>query len=61
MKQKIRKHWEALLIQLAIYILLDRNISRSAVVSRRDNNRMWGMSEELEAIRNRILDEYNNI
>ncbi|EPJ91386.1 hypothetical protein [Pseudomonas psychrophila] len=39
---------------LAAKILIDRNVQRSAVVSRRDNNDMWAMAEKLEAIAKRI-------
>ena len=40
MKQLIRRKLEAWLILLAAKILIDRNVQRSAVVSRRDNNDM---------------------
>ncbi|WP_369781527.1 hypothetical protein [Pseudomonas sp. WC2401] len=43
---------------LAAKILIDRNVQRSAVVSRRDNNDMWAMAEKLEAIAKRISKNY---
>lgn len=49
---------EAWMIRLAAKILMDRNVQRSAVVSRRDNNDMWSMAEKLEAIADRISTNY---
>ena len=58
MKRLIPRTFEAWLILLAAKILIDRNVQRSAVVSRRDNNDMWGMAEQLEAIAKRISSNY---
>ena len=58
MKQLIRRKLEAWLILLAAKLLIDRNVQRSAVVSRRDNNDMWAMAEKLEAIAKRISKKY---
>ena len=58
MKRLIRRKIEAWLILLAAKILIGRNVQRSAVVSRRDNNAMWGMAEQLEAIAKRISKKY---
>lgn len=58
MKRLIRRKIEAWLILLAAKILIDRNVQRSAVVSRRDNNDMWAMAEKLEAIAKRINKKY---
>lgn len=58
MRHPIRKRWEVFLIRIARWILYERNLPRSAVVSRRDNNDMWYMAEKLEAIENRMMDEY---
>lgn len=58
MKRLIRRKIEAWLILLAAKILIDRNVQRSAVVSRRDNNDMWAMAEKLEAIAKRISKKY---
>jgi len=43
---------------LAAGILIGRNVQRSPVVSRRDNNDMWSMAEKLEAIAKRISTKY---
>ena len=58
MKRLIRRKIEAWLILLAAKILTGRNVQRSAVVSRRDNNAMWTMAEQLEAIAKRINKKY---
>jgi hypothetical protein len=58
MKRYFRRKFEAWLILLAAKILIDRNVQRAAVVSRRDNNDMWGMAEQLEAIAMRINKSY---
>ena len=58
MKDWVSRHFEAWLILLAAKILLDRNVQRSAVVSRRDNNEMWYMAEKLEQIAKRIRNKY---
>ncbi|CAM3074182.1 hypothetical protein SAMN04490207_6154 [Pseudomonas gessardii] len=57
-KRFFRRKAEAWLIQLAAKILIDRNVQRAAVVSRRDNNDMWSMAEKLEAIAQRISKNY---
>ena len=57
-KRLLRRRIEAWLILLAAKILIDRNVQRSAVVSRRDNNDMWAMAEKLEAIAKRISKNY---
>lgn len=58
MKRFFRRKVEAWLIILAAKILIDRNVQRAAVVSRRDNNDMWRMAEQLEAIAQRISKNY---
>ena len=58
MKRLIRRKIEAWLILLVAKILIGRNVQRSAVVSRRDNNAMWGMAEQLEVIAKRISKNY---
>ncbi|WP_426783099.1 hypothetical protein [Pseudomonas atacamensis] len=58
MKRFVRRKLEAWLILLAAKILMDRNVQRSPVVSRRDNNDMWAMAEKLEAIATRISKKY---
>lgn len=59
MKQAIRRKLEAWLILLAAKILIGRNVLRSEVVSRRDNNDMWAMAEQLETIAQRICKKYS--
>ena len=61
MKQKIRKRFEVLLIKIAKWILMERNVPRSMVVSRRDNNDMWYMAEKLDSICDRMIDEYKHV
>ena len=58
MKRFIRRKFEAWMILLAAKILIGRNVHRAAVVSRRDNNDMWSMAEQLEAIAKRISTNY---
>jgi hypothetical protein len=58
MRHFIRRKFEAWLILLAAKILIGRNVHRAAVVSRRDNNDMWRMAEQLEAIAKRISTNY---
>lgn len=53
-----KRRYEVLLIGIARRILLSRNVARSMVVSRRDNNDMWAMAERLEAIESRMLSRY---
>ena len=58
MRRFIRRKAEAWLILLAAKILIGRNVQRSPVTSRRDNNDMWAMAEKLEAIAKRISTNY---
>lgn len=58
MKRFIRRKFEAWLILLAAKILEGRNVQRSPVVSRRDNNDMAAMAEKLEDIAKRISNKY---
>lgn len=50
----LRRRLEAALILLAAWLLAGRNVPRSGVVSRRDNNDMGYMAEKLEDIADRI-------
>lgn len=54
----LRRKLEAALVRLAAKILMDRNVQRSLVVSRSDNNDMWYMAEQLEGIANLISKGY---
>ncbi len=58
MKDWLRTRFEVGLIRLARLILIGRNVPRSSVVSRSDNNDMWSMAEKLEAIELRMLSKY---
>ena len=58
MKRLLRRNIEDWLILLAAKILIDRNVQRAAVVSRRDNNAKWPMAEQLEASAKRINKKY---
>lgn len=58
MKYFLRRKVEAWLILLAAGILIGRNVHRAPVVSRHDNNDMWRMAEQLEAIAKRISKNY---
>lgn len=55
---ELRRQWEALLVMLAAWILIGRNVHRSGVTSRRDNNDMWYMAEKLHDISKRIKSGY---
>lgn len=54
----LRRRLEAALILLAAWLLAERNVQRSGVVSRRDNNEMYYMAEKLEDIADRIKRQY---
>lgn len=58
MKYALRRKLEAWLLLLAAGVLMGRNVHRSPVTSRRDNNDMWTMAEKLEAIAKRISKNY---
>lgn len=58
MKRFFRRKAEAWLLLLAAWILSGRNVQRSAVISRSDNNEMYGMAEQLEGIAKRISKNY---
>lgn len=55
---RLKAKFEAFLIRVARAIVQGRNLLRSPVVSRRDNNAMWDMGWELEAIAKRIENGY---
>lgn len=54
----LRRRLEAALILLAAWLLAGRNVQRSGVVSRRDNNDMSAIAERLEDIADRIKRQY---
>lgn len=55
----LRRQLESALILLAAWILGGRNVTRSPVVSRRDNNEMFEMDFELRDIARRIRKQYS--
>lgn len=55
----LRRQLESALILVAAWILGGRNVIRSPVVSRRDNNEMFEMDWELRAIARRIRKQYS--
>lgn len=57
----LKKRFEILLIRVAWWVLMERNVSRCKFVSRRDNNDMWYMAEKLDSIIERMKDNYNHI
>ncbi|WDH24987.1 hypothetical protein [Pseudomonas chlororaphis] len=58
MRRFFRRKAEAWLILLCAWILSGRNVHRSPVVSRRDNNQMFEIAGELEDIAQRISKNY---
>lgn len=54
----LRRQLESVLILLAAWILGGRNVARSGVVSRRDNNEMFELDHELRDIARRIRKQY---
>ena len=58
MSKWIKQRYEAWQVMRAARILIGRNVDRAMVVSRRDNNDMRAMAENLEAIAKRIRDGY---
>ena len=55
----LRRQLESALILLAAWILGGRNVTRSGVVSRHDNNEMFEMDGDLRAIAHRIRKQYS--
>nr|WP_279153337.1 hypothetical protein [Pseudomonas mosselii] len=55
----LRRQLESVLILLAAWILGGRNVTRSGVVSRRDNNEMFELDYRLRDIARRIRNQYS--
>ena len=53
-----RKWFELALLRVARYVVYNRNLKRSPVISRKDNNRLFDIGCEIEAIENRIKRDY---
>lgn len=56
MKRKI----EILFLKMAVWVLLSRNAARSKDISRKDNNKLWVMAEQIEAIIERMEGGYHD-
>lgn len=60
MRLRLKARYEAFLLRVAKAIVLGRNVARSPVVTRRDNNAMFNMGFELGKIAERIETGYQN-
>ena len=60
MRDWLKRNYEAWQVLRAAKILADRNVTRSAIVSRRDNNDMCYMAEKLESVAKRMREGYKN-
>tara|TARA_R110000851_G_scaffold301958_1_gene458688 strand:- start:20 stop:205 length:186 start_codon:yes stop_codon:yes gene_type:complete len=60
MNNYLRKMIEVNFLRLAKYILTGRNVQRSAVISRRDNNDLSYAGEKIDSVIVNILCEYKN-
>jgi hypothetical protein len=56
----MRKFFEVFLLNIA-YKIIDRNLERSMVISRKDNNYLFEVASKLKQIIYRIKTEYNEI
>lgn len=56
----LKKHYEAWLLIRAAKIL-NRNVERSPVINRRDNNYIFEVEFELRSIAKRIKTDYNEV
>ncbi len=57
---RLKARYEALLLRVAAGIVSGRNVVRSPVVNRRDNNAMFEMGYELRKIADRISSGYRD-
>jgi hypothetical protein len=58
LRLRLKARYEAFLLRVAKSIVLGRNVARSPVVSRHDNNAMFEMGYELGKIADRIEAGY---
>jgi len=58
MKRFIRRKAEAWRMRREAKILIGRNVHHSAIVSRQDNNDMYGIAKQFEAFAKRISTNY---
>jgi len=54
----MKKYFEIFLLKIA-YLIINRNVARSPVISRRDNNYLFEVASQLKRIIHRIKNEYN--
>ena len=59
-RRALKARYEAFLLRVAKSIIFGRNVARSPVVSRRDNNAMFEMGYELGKIADRIAAGYKD-
>lgn len=59
MKHRVRAWFEGALLRIAASIVLGRNVRRASVVSRKDNNYLFEVGFELNAIAGRIESGYS--
>jgi len=52
---------EAALLRLAARLLMSRNVARSLVITRDDNNDTWYMAERLDSIARRVSRGYDEV
>ncbi|WP_312381147.1 hypothetical protein [Pseudomonas oryzihabitans] len=55
----LRRKLEAALLRLAARLLMSRNVTRSLVITRSDNNDTWYMAERLDSIARRVSRGYD--
>ena len=54
----MKKYYEIFLLKIA-YLIINRNVARSPVISRRDNNYLFEVSYAIKRIIHNIKTEYN--
>lgn len=59
-RRYLRQSLEVTWLSIAIYILKHRNVNRSRVISRHDNNELDYIGDTVERVRANILCEYKN-
>lgn len=57
----LRRKLEAALLRRIARMLKARNVTRSGVISRSDNNDTWYMADRLESIADRVASNYDKV
>lgn len=57
----LRRKLEAALLRRIARMLKSRNVTRSGVISRSDNNDTWYMADRLESIADRVASNYDKV